>query len=113
MEGYALEPKPNNANPGHLVASLVAAAGEARLYGFTVYSTKATAQFVQVFDDTALPANGAVPLFSRPVAANNFVSVYYGLVGRAFYSGIVIANSSTDATLTLGSADCFVDVQWC
>ena len=32
--------------------------------------------------------------------------------GREFESGLVICNSSTDATKTIGSADTFFDVQY-
>jgi len=43
-------------------------------------------------------------------AASNLV-VAYTLPGRRFHQGVYITNSSTAATLTVGSADCFYDVQ--
>lgn len=109
-ETYA---EPYNANPGALARSIVVAAGAATLYGFTVYSSNAGSQFILVFDAAAIPADGAVPLYALPVAATNFVSVFYGDVGRTFIQGIVLCNSSTATTKTVGAADCFFDVQWC
>lgn len=87
--------------PGHLV-----------VYGFTVYSTKGSAQFINVFDNATLPADTAVPLWSWNLAANTGVGVSYAPQGREFYAGLVLNNSSTDATKTIGSADCFFDVQY-
>lgn len=87
--------------PGHLV-----------VYGFTVYSTKASSQFVNVFDQATLPADTAVPLWSWPLAANNGVGFSWAPQGRQFERGLVLCNSSTDATKTIGSADTFFDVQY-
>lgn len=87
--------------PGHLL-----------VYGFTVYSTKGSAQFVNVFDTGSLPGDGAVPILSWPVAANNGAGFSFTPRGRQFRTGLVLCNSSTDATKTIGAADCFFDVQY-
>ena len=87
--------------PGHLV-----------VYGFTVYNTKASSQFLNIFDNATLPADTAVPLYSWALSANTGVGVSYAPQGREFVSGLVLNNSSTDATKTIGSADCFFDVQY-
>jgi hypothetical protein len=87
--------------PGHLL-----------VYGFTVYSTKGSAQFVLMFDTGTLPGDGAVPIFPWPVAASNGVGFAFTPRGRQFRTGLVLCNSSTDATKTIGSADCFFDVQY-
>lgn len=94
-------------SPG-LVASFVAKSGAGILYGISGYSNKAAAQFIHVFDATVLPANGAVPVFVVNVAASpwNF-SIDLGEKGQWFYAGVVLANSSTAGTLTIGSADTF------
>lgn len=102
---------PTNFNRQVLLASVVLP-GHLCVYGFTVYSTKASAQFVNVFDNSTLPANAAVPLWSWPLAANNGVGFSWAPNGREFYAGLVLCNSSTDATKTIGSADCFFDVQY-
>ena len=92
-------------------ASLVIKTGPGILYGFTVYSSKTSSQFVQVFDATTLPADGAIPaaLFTVATAANLGVN---WIPGRTFQNGIVICNSSTGPTKTLGSADCWFDAQY-
>lgn len=87
------------------------------LFGFSVCTTKATAQFIQVFDVSSAPANGAVPaavfLINQAASANgDTLAVSYIFPGRFHRTGIWIANSSTMATLTAGSADCFFDVQY-
>jgi hypothetical protein len=92
--------------------SRVVKAGSGRLFGLVAYSSNAAAQFVQVFDAPALPDDGAVPVLVIPVAATAVVSLYYGSVGRWFQRGIVVCNSSTAPTKTIGSADTFFDVQF-
>lgn len=80
--------------------------------GFTVYSTKASAQYLNMFDADALPADTSVPIFSWALGANNGVGISWAPRGREFLSGLVLCNSSTDATKTIGSADCLFDVQY-
>ena len=102
---------PTNFNRGVLLASIVLP-GHLVVYGFTVYNTKASAQFLVAFDQATLPADGAVPFFAWALAANNGVGFNWAPQGREFVSGLVLSNSSTDATKTIGSADCLFDVQY-
>jgi hypothetical protein len=102
---------PENFTPGVLLASIIVP-GNIVVYGWTVYSTKGSAQFINVFDANTLPANAAVPLFSAPILANNVSALAFPSNGRRFKTGLVLCNSSTDATKTIGSADCFFDVQY-
>ena len=104
-------PGPLNFNVGALRNSIVVP-GRLVVYGFTVYNTKASAQYLNVFDGSTLTADGAVPLFSWPLAANSGVGFGWQPNGRQFQGGLVLCNSSTDATKTIGSADCFFDVQF-
>ena len=100
----------NNTNPA-LAASRVIKTGPGILYGITVTNTKASAQYFQVFDATALPADGAVPLISKSMVASDATGFNW-IPGRTFLSGIVVCNSSTIATKTIGSADCIFDAQF-
>jgi hypothetical protein len=102
---------PLNFNKETLLNAVVVP-GRLVVYGFTVYSTKGSAQYVNVFDANTIPADTAVPLLSWPVAANNGVGFAFSPRGRQFQTGLVLCNSSTDATKTIGSADCFFDVQF-
>lgn len=103
---------PLNATSPALAKSIVVKTGIGKLFGFTVTSTNVAAQFVLLFDAIALPANGALPVAAFNVALTNSASAYYGSVGRAFTRGIVLANSTTQGTLTIGAADCLFDVQY-
>lgn len=103
---------PENSTSPVLASSRVAAVGNCRLYGFTVTSSNVANQFVQVFDAVAVPANGAVPILTVNVLAANAASAYWGSVGRWFDRGIVLVNSTTQVTLTIGAADCIFDVQF-
>ena len=111
------ESMPDNFSSQALAASIVIGVGQCRLIGITGYSNKAAAQFIQVFDSNVLPADGAVPQIVFAVgagagAASGTFSLYFGASGRWFDRGITICNSSTLATKTIGSANCWFDVQY-
>jgi hypothetical protein len=82
------------------------------LLGFTVNNTKASAQYILLFDSAVAAVSNQVPCTSFTVAASTSLSVYFNTPGRAFLQGIAIANSSAADKLTAGSADCFFDVQY-
>lgn len=102
---------PLNFSRGQLLNNIIVP-GKVVVYGFTVYSTKGSSQFLNVFDANVLPADGAVPLFSFPLAANNGVGFAWPPTGRQFQTGCCLCNSSTDSTKTIGSADTLFDVQF-
>jgi len=102
---------PINAPSRALEASRFVGHGPRILYGITVTNTKTSAQFFQLFDSDSVPADGAVPLLSKSVPAGDAVGIQW-LPGRVFLVGIVVCNSSTSATKTVGSADCLFDVQY-
>lgn len=89
-------------------------AGAGLLFGFTVRTSRATAQFILLFDtaNMALPANGAIPVVPFDIAALSTLMVSYADVGRSFQQGILLVNSTTRTSLTVGSADCWFDVQY-
>lgn len=97
--------------PAKLSASYLAT-GYLRVYGFTVYNSNAAAQFIQVFNASSLPADTAVPSMVFNLPTKQTLAVYYGEMGRLFTRGIVLCNSSTDTTKTIGAADCFFDVEY-
>ena len=104
---------PSNANSGSAyVASLVVKASAGVLYGLTGYNSRTSAQFIQVHSASALPADGVAPVVTFTVPASSNFSLDYGRFGRYCTPGIVISNSSTGPTKTIGSADIFVDVQY-
>lgn len=92
-------------------ASLIIADRESTLYGLSGYNSKASAQFIQLHDSATLPADTAIPVMVLSVAASSNFSIDFGIHGRPFNNGIVVCNSSTGPTKTIGSADCFFDAQ--
>ena len=108
---------PLNASSNVAAVSLQVKPAPGLLFGFSVHTSKATAQFIQVHDSMAAPGSGAVPVAvfqinGAAVATGNDLSVSYIFPGRFFKYGIWLANSSTATTLTAGSADCFFDAQF-
>lgn len=95
-----------------LESSRIVKSGPGILFGFSVLSTNIAAQFILLFDAATLPSNGALPVFPFNIGAAGEKDVSYIFPGRFFQRGIVIANSTTAASLTLGAADCWFDAQY-
>jgi hypothetical protein len=103
--------KPSNVHVNAFTNSLRVKRGPGILYGFTVFSSAAAAQFIQVFDLDSLPADGAIPAVVFTVGAAANIAANW-IPGRAFQVGCVICNSSTAPTKTIGNADSWFDVQY-
>jgi hypothetical protein len=93
-------------------ASRVIKANPGTLFGMSGYNSKVSAQFIQIYDNTAVPANGDLPVVMFAVSAASNFSIDFGVNGRNFSRGIVVGNSSTGPTKTIGSADCWFDAQY-
>ena len=100
-----------SANSGGVASSLLVKPTSGLLFGFTVSSSNGAAQFIQLFDRATLPADTAVPTVVFKVSATDVLPMQF-LPPRSFRNGIVICNSSTQHTKTIGSADCIFDVQY-
>lgn len=87
-----------------LATSIVVKASPGTLHSIVGYST--TAQFLQVHDASSLPADTAVPEMVFPIAANEAFNI--PLPGHVCATGIVICNSTTGPTKTIGAADTWV-----
>lgn len=95
-----------------LATHLVVSTTPGILHRLTVYNSKVTAQFIQVHNAASLPAEAAVPEFpALPIAAGSTGVFDFGVHGRRFSVGVVVCNSSTAVTKTIGSADVMIDAQ--
>lgn len=92
--------------------NLVVKASAGRLYMLTGYNGRASSQFIQIHNTTSLPADTAVPIYSFIVPAQSNFSLDYGVYGRVYGTGITVCNSSTQATKTVGSADCWFNAEY-
>lgn len=99
-----------NATNTALATSLVVKASAGTLYGLAGYST--VAQFLHLYDATALPADGAVPKVVIPITAGTPFSIDFGVYGRTFATGIVAGISTTGPTKTVGAANTWIDAQY-
>ena len=92
-------------------ASIQAAVGPVVLNGVVGYTAKISSQYILFFDLAAAPADGAVPEFMLLVQASSIFTIDFGFHGYEFKNGLYICNSSTQQTKTIGSADCWFNVQ--
>lgn len=81
------------------------------LWSFSVHNKNNSPQWVMLFDLTALPANATVPKMVWPIGAQDTLEIEY-LIGRYCGTGIVLAASSTEASLTVATdASVLIDGQ--
>jgi hypothetical protein len=101
----------SNINTTAYAASLVVKASAGKCFEVRGYNSKASTQFIQIHDAASLPANGAVPEEVIAVGASSNFSITFP-PGKSFGVGIVVCNSSTGATKTIGSADCWISADF-
>ena len=72
------------------------------------HNDKASTQYIQLFDAAAVPSDTAVPKMVIVAAADSNFEIDLG-DGASFNTGMAWSNSSTLATKTIGSADCWLN----
>lgn len=97
----------STASTSAYAASKIAKASAGRLFSVSGYNSKALAQFIQIHDSATLPADTAVPIVILTAPATGNFSVDFGPLGIPCAAGIVLCNSSTGPTKTIGSGDCW------
>jgi hypothetical protein len=96
----------SNYGSAALEASAVVKASGGRIIQLIGYNSSGSDQFIQLHNSATLPSNGAVPFRSFKVIAGKNFSLDIPDPGLAMSTGIVVCNSSTSSTKTIGSADC-------
>lgn len=102
--------EPSNINTTALATSLVVLAAAGTLYQFAGFNT-GPSQVIQLHDAASLPADTAVPEVKFWVAADSAFSRTFPQ-GISLTVGIVLSNSSTLSTKTIGAADCEFDATY-
>jgi hypothetical protein len=97
---------PSNARSTAYANSLLVKATPGTLYGMAGYNSGPD-QFIQLYDAVSLPANGVAPVVTFRVPAQNNFSIEFGPYGFRFDAGMVVGNSTTGPTKTIGAADTF------
>lgn len=95
-----------------LAASLVAKAAPGTVIMIKGYNSGPD-QFVQLHNTAALPLDAVVPMAVQKVFAGDNFSFVIPVCGLPPNStGIVVCNSTTGPTKTIGAADCWFEVYY-
>ena len=100
-----------NKSSSGLADSLIISSNPSVLYGLTIYNGKAPAQYIQLHDAASLPADASIPIYPPIQIDTGETKGLSFPEGRIFSTGIVVCNSSTANTKTIGAADCMFDAQ--
>jgi hypothetical protein len=110
---------PLNAHSIGAANKLIVKAGAGVLFGFTVATSLAGGQFIQLHDALGgFPAANAVPVWTAPISGyvqasgTGLLAVSFIFPGRFFERGIYIVNSTAQNTYVAGAADSFFDAQF-
>jgi hypothetical protein len=87
---------------GHIIS-----AAPGTLLTLTVLNTKSSSQYIQIHNSATAASNGDVPVFIYPATTATTIEIDKGTNGVDFSAGIYVCNSSTAATRTVGTTDCF------
>lgn len=105
---------PHNANAYAYTPALTVKAGAGTLFGFSGYNSSAASVFVLGFDlgdATQLEATSIPEIIVGSDGIADF-SGDWGIHGRRFLRGIVLASSSTPTVYTQTAAVCWFDAQY-
>ena len=98
------------ADSGAFATNLVVSATARRWRALNVRSSAAADRFLHIFNAAALPPNGTAPSYC-PLRVPPGGQAGYAVPPVLFGTGIVVASSTTEATLTLtGAADMWFSV---
>ena len=92
---------------------IIATKGGCRVMLVKGYNSNAAKQFIQLHDSATVPAEGAVPMSMMVANATDNFSFLIPVCGLPpTVNGLVICNSSTGPTKTIGGNDCWFEVYY-
>ena len=91
------------ADSGALVNSLNVKTTPGNLLQVVGFNDTASVVYLHIFNAASLPANGTAPRTAFKIAANANFSFDLSARSRSFATGIVLAGSTTSATLTVST----------
>lgn len=101
-----------NATTTAYANSLVVKNTAGTLYMLTGFNSLNAAQWIHLHNSTTVPSTNSIPAITFYVAPLSNFSFDFGIYGRSFSTGIVVTNSTTGPTLTIGLANCWFDTQY-
>jgi histone H3/H4 len=101
----------SNATTTALASTLQIKSSSGTLFLLSGFNSKTSSQFIQIHNATSL-IGGAVPVITFTIPPSSNFSFDFGIYGRYFSTGIYVVNSSSAATYTAGSTDCWFDAQY-
>lgn len=93
-----------------LEASRVISASACMPSRASMLNTNASVRYLQIFNTTSLPANGAVPIDSMHCTTGQRAVITYSIPTDRCGTGLTVAFSSTSNTLTIGAAEALFTV---
>jgi hypothetical protein len=111
-QAQALKPATETASSPVPTNSLVAVARPVRVFDVTVFNSHTADLYIHIFDATATPAAGTVPLAPLKLLAGETRSYSWDVASRKFTNGVVVAASTTPATFTNAGAVFLIDVTY-
>lgn len=93
-------------------ASRVIKASSGRLQWINVTTSRTSDQYFQIFNSATVPADATAPIYVFKLPADSTVYIDFSSIGSYFSTGISVSNSTTMATKTIGSADCYITAEY-
>lgn len=103
-------PKSTTVHTNGYAASLIAKASAGSVLSLIGYNSHSENQFIQIHDSATLPSEGTVPAATIIAEKGNNFGLDVPICGMDFQNGIVVCNSTTGPTKTIGGSNCFFTV---
>lgn len=106
-------PIPLSASSAAYENSRIGKSSKGLLFSISGFSSKTSSQWIQIFDSITLPPDGAIPIVP-PIYVGGTQNFSWDSTLAPFpiSYGIVVCNSTTGPTKTIGSNDCMFNIRY-